>query len=517
MHNKTTKLTDITIKRPLAHKAEKIYLLLFYVVLIVGLGLRFYQHLMGRSLWEDEAHIALNFIKFGYAGLMSPLENYQTAPIFFLWSVETFCNIFGSGEVSLRTFPFIVSIAALPFFYFVVKKLSGNLFTAILSFTVFALNISMIYYASEVKSYTIDVAVYIFILYLLLSDHTFVAKHRTKLLAIVGCLAIPYSNASIIILFCTVLYMIATGWSKKMNETRTTIQVGIPTSQLIIFSSWVAVWLINYFKFIHNHPYEEGMKNIWSWTFCPTPIFGTEFSEFIKMRIDDTIYTEMLFFTDKFYFPQILSALVVVAILYNIYKKNWTLLLFTILPIVLHLVMSMFKIYPFFYRFILYLLPSIIILLSSGVTAIINIFPGKVGHIVSIPLGLGFCYCCSYISIEKFPSWDREIGPVISYINKNYPDHPILVTTPYTLYTYYMERDVAKNKHLQPIKWQLKPEDYYSSDSVKSVKSDYLLLYSVNGFADGYGDVLKSLKDNGLILQSFEYKTYGVAAVKPKQ
>jgi hypothetical protein len=80
-----------------------------------------------------------------------------------------------------------------------------------------------------------------------------------------------------------------------------------------------------------------------------------------------------------------------------------------------------------------------------------------------------------------------------------------------------MERGIAKNKNLQPVKWFLRPDEYYNSDTIKSVKSDYLLLYSVNGFADGYSDVLKSLKEKGLILQSFEYKTYGVAEVKPLQ
>lgn len=495
--------------------AEKICLALFFLILAIGIALRFYQHLMGRSLWEDEAHIALNFMYFGYLGLMEPLQNYQTAPIFFLWSVETFCKIFGPGEISLRTFPFLVSIAALPFFYFVVKRLSGNLLTAIISFTVFALNISMIYYASEVKSYTIDVAIYIFILYLLLSDHSFVARHRTKLLAVAGCLAIPYSNASVVVLFCAALYMIATGWSKKMNEDKTTLQLGIPTSQLVIFGSWATVWLVNYFKFIHNHPYAEGMKNIWSWTFCPTPIFGKEFSDFIRMRIDDTIFTEMLFFTDKYYFPQILSALVVISVVYNVYKKNWALLLFTILPILLHLVMSMFKMYPFFYRFILYLLPPFIILVSSGVSAIVNLFPRKVGNIISVPIALGYCYCCTYISIENFPSWRREIKPVISYMNNKYPDKKIIVTTPLTLYTYYMDRGIAKNKNLIPIKWGIKPDEYYNSDIIKPLNDSYLLLYSVDGFADGYKDVLNSLKEKGLILKQFEYKTYGVAEVKP--
>ncbi|OSZ82738.1 hypothetical protein CAP35_05605 [Chitinophagaceae bacterium IBVUCB1] len=494
---------------------HRVYQILFWLILLTGISLRFYQHLMGRSLWEDEAHIALNFMKFGYIGLMAPLENYQTAPIFFLWSVETFCKIFGPSEVSLRTFPFIVSLLTMPLFYFMVKRLTGNTLTALISFLLFAVNISMIHYASEVKSYTIDVSVYILIVYLLLTDNPFVKKNNPLLLSIAGSLSIVYSNASVVVLFCAALYMIATGWSKSLSENKKTLIVGIPSSQIMVFSSWLIVWLVNYFRFIHNHPYGEGMKQIWSWTFCPTDIFSKEFSEFIKARIDDTIYTEMLLFTDKYYFPQILTALVIFSIVYNVYKKNWTLLLFTILPIVLHLIMSMFKMYPFFFRFILYLLPPFIILVVSGLSAIIQLMPKKLAAVLTVPVCLLFSYCCLSKSVEGFPFWDREIKPVISYINKNYPDKTIVVTTPLTLYTYYMDRGIAHNKNLIPIKWGLKPEEYYVNEVVKPIHNTYLLLYSVDGFADGYKEVLNSLKAKGLIIKQFEYKTYGVAEVRP--
>lgn len=480
--------------------------------------MRLYQYLMGRSLWEDEAHIALNFIKFGHLGLMSPLENFQTAPILFLWIVETFCDVFGSGEMSLRAFPLLISLATLPFMFYVARSLTQSSLAAIIAFIVFTLNITLIYFSSEIKSYTVDVSAFIFIIYLLLSTHPYVVRKRTLLLAVAGAIAIVCSNASAVVLFCAAIYMVTKErFDRSLSDKKKLPVIQLSKSGIVIFLTWGLVWGINYFRFIHRHPYADGMKSIWSWTFSPRNIFRKPFADFITARINDTIYTDMLFFTDKYYFPQILTCLVACSVLIAIIRKQWVLLLFTVLPILLHLGVSMLKMYPFFYRFILYLLPPFIILVSYGVVSIINYLPRLLRNTLVVPAVVAFCYCCSCISIEKFPSWDREIGPVISYINKNYPDHPILVTTPYTLYSYYIERDVAKNKHLQPLKWQLKPEEYYSSDTVKSVKSDYLLLYSVNGFADGYGDVLKSLKDNGLILQSFEYKTYGVAAVKPKQ
>lgn len=497
-------------------KSDQLYKTLFYSILLIGITLRLYQHLMGRSLWEDEAHIALNFMWFGYGELMAPLQNYQTAPIFFLWATETFSNLFGNNETSLRSFAFIVSIAAFPFFFYLVRDLTNSVITAIIAFTIFALNISLIYYSSEIKSYTVDVSIYIFILYLLFSKHSYVVKHRIGLLSFTGCIAIPLSNASIVILFCAGLYLITRDWNRSFSNDKKTLQINIPSSQLIMFSSWSIIWLLNFFKFIHNHPYGEGMKQIWSWTFAPTNIFSKEFADFIMLRINDTIYSDMLFFSDKYYFPQILSGLILLAITSCIYNRQWKVLWLTIGPIIIHLILSMFKLYPFFYRFILYLLPPFIILVALGINTIAKLIAQRIHKAVAIPIVFFFLFCCTYISIKKFPYWDREIGPVISFINKNYPDKPIIVTTPFTLYSYYMERGIAKNKKLHPIGWQLKPDAYFNDQLIISQQSTYLLLYSVNGFADGYSEVLNSLQDNNLIIRKYEYKTYGIAEVKPK-
>ncbi len=497
---------------------ERIYLIIFLIILFIGVSLRLYQYLMGRSLWEDEAHLALNFVKFGHLGLMSPLENFQTAPILFLWIVETFCDVFGAGEMSLRAFPLLISIAALPFMYYMTKDLTKSRLAAIIAFVIFTFNITLIYFSSEIKPYTLDVSAYILITYLLLSQHPYVEHKRTLLLSLAGSLAILTSNTSTVILFCTMAFMLVNDWKTQAPLHKKLPFLKLSKQSISILCTWIIVWAINYFKFIHHHPYAEGMKGIWSFTFSPRNVFRQPFTDFMQARINDTIYMDMLFFTDKYYFPQILTFLVAFSVLICIVKKRWSILLFTVLPILLHLLVSMLKMYPFFYRFILYLLPPFIILISYGLALLVSYLPKMLSNLIAIPITVAFCYCCSYTSVTKFPSWDKEIGPVISFINQNYPDKEILVTTPYTLYTYYVERGIAKNKKLHPVKWQLTPFQYYVDDTVRSVSSgNYLLLYSVDGFADGYKEVLENLDEHGYILRRFEYKTYGVAEVTPSE
>jgi hypothetical protein len=495
--------------------SEKIAILVFLLILGIGLYLRFYQHLMGRSLWEDEAHLAISFIDYGYLGLMSPLPNLQTAPIFFLWSVETFSKIFGNSELSLRMFPFIAGIVTLPMFYFMVKELTGNTLTALVAFFIFALNLSFIYYSSELKPYIVDVSVYVMMLYFVCSQHDFIVRHRRRILVISGALAIGYSNVSVVVLACIGLYLVSK-WNVSFKKRDKNIFRQLPKADLIVFGIWAVVFLANFFKFIYKHPYGKLMKELWAQTFCPSNVFRSDFSRFMTDRMHDTIFTDMLYFSESYYFPYILLALLVIAVTQIVHSKNFKVLLFTLLPIGIHLVMSMMHIYPFFYRFILYLLPGFIILVAIGVSTIAQLFRQKVYYIIAAPVVVFCCFCCVEKSIAQFPLWDREIKPVLNVINDKYPDTKVLITTPWTLYIYYDSVGYVKNKNFKGIPWALKPKQYYSDSVVSSMHKNYLLLYSVNGFADGYADVLKDLEANHAIVNKFQYKTFGVAEIKPR-
>lgn len=492
---------------------NKIYKIGFCCVLLIGLLLRFYWHFMCRSLWEDEAHIALNFIHFGYLGLMKPLENFQSAPIFFLWSVETFSKIFGNGELSLRAFPFLLSVLTLPVFYFLVKELTKDRLTALIAFFIFSINWSFIYYSSEVKSYTIDVSAYIILTYVLVSGHPKIVKLRKELLGLTGVLFAFYSNVSFVILVCSAIFMVS-NW-KFSGSDKHNYEIGIPKSDLRIFGAWAAAFLINFFVFIYHHPYSIGMQEIWSWTFCPMNIFSCEFVDFLNYRARDTIFSGMLFFEDSTFFAYVIVAVIIAAFIKIVRSKQYYLLLFTLLPICIHLVLSMFKLYPFYFRFILYLLPPFIILFAFGIAAIVNFIQQKSTTLLAIPVCVLILYFSIAKSVHKYAIVDREIKPVLDFINQNYQGAPLIITTPWTLYNYYKEEGYIKNTTGKAIEWNLKAEDYFNSEIIQLQRKPYILLYSVGGNADGYTEVLNNLKINGLISRRFEYKTYGVIEVQP--
>ena len=53
-------------------------------VLFSGIGLALFQFFSNRSLWFDEAMLAINIVHRDFDGLLKPLELNQVAPILFL-------------------------------------------------------------------------------------------------------------------------------------------------------------------------------------------------------------------------------------------------------------------------------------------------------------------------------------------------------------------------------------------------------------------------------------------------
>src|SRR5215813_4756091 len=129
---------------------ERSSLLVPLLLASLGILLRLIQFLHHRSLWFDEALLALNLLNRSYSSLIRPLDYDQGAPVGFLF-LERFVGMhLGFGESALRLIPFLVSIGALYLFYkFAQCTLSPSALW--ISIGLIAVCPHLIYYASEVK------------------------------------------------------------------------------------------------------------------------------------------------------------------------------------------------------------------------------------------------------------------------------------------------------------------------------------------------------------------------------
>lgn len=477
----------------------------FWCILALGISLRGYQYLMGSSLWEDEAHLALNFISRGYAGLLKPLDYAQSAPILFLFSVESITKIFGFSEYALRAFSFIVSIITLPLFFLLVKELTGKNLASLIGYFLFTVNLALIYFVNELKPYTIDVSVFVIMGLVAFTSYPIIARNRNKWLALAGSLAILYSNISFIILICIGACFVTDWFLKKHFDWRLAL----------VFLLWACIFGINYYFFIYQYPYANQVRAGWSFAYMPLDILSCEFVNFLKSAIETTFFTLLLYVSDTKGAGWIVLLILVSGVRYCYLNRNYRLLIFACGPVIIHLGISALHLYPFYYRFILYLVPAFIILIAVGIEVIFNFVSNHLHKAVGVIFICGTVWLFTESSAPQYPLWEREIKPSIDFINKNYSGSNILITTPHTLYKYYHETGYAKNGNYRFIDWNLTPEQF--SQWVVEEQKNFLLLHAMDTMVDGYGPVIRYLRNKNLIANEFEYKTYKVTEIKPLQ
>src|SRR5690242_6975664 len=74
-------------------------------LILLGTFVRLQHYLFNRSLWADEASIALKIVNDSVAAFLHPLAFSQAAPFGFLLIEKFSVLIFGNSEYSLRLFP----------------------------------------------------------------------------------------------------------------------------------------------------------------------------------------------------------------------------------------------------------------------------------------------------------------------------------------------------------------------------------------------------------------------------
>ncbi|MEZ4218083.1 MAG: hypothetical protein R3E88_16475 [Myxococcota bacterium] len=131
-------------------------------LLLTGVALgavaRVARYVDARSLWADEAALALNLWKRGALALAAPLDYGQAAPPGFLWLERALLVALGPGELVLRALPLAASLAAIPAFAALARRALAPRDARIALF-LFATCEPLVFYASELKPYALDVLV----------------------------------------------------------------------------------------------------------------------------------------------------------------------------------------------------------------------------------------------------------------------------------------------------------------------------------------------------------------------
>jgi hypothetical protein len=123
--------------------------------LAVGLVCRLHVYLLGFPMWRDEASLALNFAARDFRGLVYELDNFQVAPLLFLWIEKAVYEYLGASAELLRLVPFLAGLAGLILFWRLSRLCLTPLASAV-AVGCLAVASSPIHLASMVKPYSLD-------------------------------------------------------------------------------------------------------------------------------------------------------------------------------------------------------------------------------------------------------------------------------------------------------------------------------------------------------------------------
>ena len=233
------------------------------LLILVGMVLRARQYLAGRSLWADEAMLALNIVGRDLAGMFQPLDYDQGAPIGFLLVEKLFNAMLGKHEFALRLFPLLVGLISLWLFYLLSKRMTSGP-GLLIPLALFALNPRLIYYSSEVKQYILDVTVTI--LLLLVAVPVFSASPRKRdyaWLTLTGLIALWFSHPALFVLAGIGLALAIIALQRRnYSSLPWVIGMGI---------LWVLEIASLYLLILKDLSQNAYMKEYWQGAFLPLP------------------------------------------------------------------------------------------------------------------------------------------------------------------------------------------------------------------------------------------------------
>lgn len=174
--------------------------LLLLVALLVGGLLRLMQYGVNRALWLDEALLSLNVLRYDAADLATrQLDFAQTAPAGFLLLQKLTVSVLGTGEYALRLVPLLAGLAALLWFPRVARRYVTHPALP-LAVALFALAPFLVYYSSEAKQYALDVLASVAILACAAAVHHRATPRALAGFGAVGLVAVWLSQPSVFML-----------------------------------------------------------------------------------------------------------------------------------------------------------------------------------------------------------------------------------------------------------------------------------------------------------------------------
>jgi hypothetical protein len=386
---------------------------LIYVLAGLGMLLRIAQYASNRSLWHDEALLALNLIDKRWPDLAGRLDFDQAAPVGFLFTEKLASTVFGPSEYALRLFPLVCGLLSILAFVWLARRTlpRGAVPLAVLLFVVAD---ALVYYSSELKPYETDVAAglgMVVVGVLVTQDVARLRGTRALALAIAGFGVLAFSFAAVFVV-AAVAATLATLLAIRGRRT-------FSVAPALIVLSWAAALVgIVTLAVANVQPVRESFG---SGSFLGIPgesslphavnVMGTHIAGGIGLP-QDRPFNHI----DK------LALLCAIVGAVSLLRRKPTHFSMLVLPFTLLLGASALHEYPILPRTLLFLIPAVLLFIAAGVHQLVNWMPTRVQLVVA-PLLAGVLAAGPIWSAGEHllrPRTHEEIRPVLEFVRDHW-------------------------------------------------------------------------------------------------
>jgi hypothetical protein len=404
-------LKDILTRIEKTRLAGLLYTCGIACLVIAGLVLRFRQYLAARSLWFDEAMLAVNIVNRGFGEFTSRLFYDQVAPLGFLFSEKIVFSFLGAGDLKLRLLPFIAGLVSLPLFAMLAKNHLSKWGTAG-AVLIFSISWPMTYYSNELKQYSLDV---LFVIIVLLIYDLYLQKRddskRLIALALAGMIGLWFSQPLIFILASVGLYeLMRLLRARQIRQVRRVMLVGL---------FWIINFLFLYYLSYHIHAGNLEIKEQWAPYFMPMPPW-TDLAWF--KGAFQYILLNAAGLPPALWISAVLSGL---GILHLSLRRDSALVAIPLFSVAITLIASGLTFYPIYTRFMVFLAPMVILVFVAGFEWILGLLSRFAPKGLSLVLVSIFLLVVTQpifrtaLNYYQKPYTREHIKPVLGYLQSH--------------------------------------------------------------------------------------------------
>jgi len=396
-------------ERASSHRA---FALLSAAIVATGIALRARQYLGRSSLWTDEAALANNIVTRSLSRLLfAPLDHNQAAPAGFLLIEKLATSLFGANELALRAFPFACSVIALLVLWRIATRLLSDA-GAPLVLAPFALAPVLIFHAAEAKQYSSDIAIALDLLLLALElDSQPVTRRRVAAAAAAGMMAVWFSQPAVLIAAGIGAALIA--WSMMSRERGSLAPVAIVVSAWAVSAAAAVAVSVDHLA-PASHRY---MSTFWGDGFWPMTLDRAEILTWPVLRIASTLGNQLSL-------PRgaaLGCTALVIAGVWGLCRSDKRAAMLLTAPLLVTLGASAARLYPFSERLVLFLIPSLLLLLAAGISTIADVLAPKRLALAAVTAAMLVLTALDARALRDAPPVYRreEIAPAVAYLRTN--------------------------------------------------------------------------------------------------